>query len=382
MVVRQSVRFGRIAGIDVGAHWTVLVIAALLAWGLYRNVLPAGAPGATSAAYSVAAILVAVAFMVCLLAHEMAHALVARHYGIGVRRITLWLLGGVSELEAEAKTPRADFAIAGAGPATSLAIGIAGAGAAVASDLFGWARLLTVCLVWLAAVNLILGVFNLLPGAPLDGGRVLRAIIWKVRGDRAAAQAAADRAGIGLGAILAGVGVVEIFATRDASGIWLVLLGWFLIAAASAESAGARLRTALTGRTVADIMTPDPVLAYGWQSVSDFVDLVARSARRRTFPVVDFDGRFTGIVTLGQLAAVPAEARATTRVDSVITPAARLAVVDPATPAETAATQLTAARPVIGVVSAGRLIGTLTRDDLERAIELAGFGPSRDQVRA
>jgi Zn-dependent protease len=293
-----------LAGIDLGVHWSVVVIAALLAFGIAHGVLPATAPGYTTASYVAAGLILAVAFLICLLAHELAHALLARHYKIGVPRITLWLLGGVSELDGEPRTPGAELVIAAAGPVTSLVIGGVSAVVAVA---IGAGGLVGVCLVWLTGVNLILGVFNLLPGAPLDGGRVLHAALWRLRGDRRRAQIAADRAGVAVGLILATVGLVEILFAGDFAGLWLLLLAWFLISAANAERVDATIHSALDGVYVRDIMVLDPVCGYDGQTVDNFIDAVAANARHRVFPVIDLDRVVVGVLHLADLRRVPSE---------------------------------------------------------------------------
>src|SRR5512139_1938422 len=183
--MRQTVRLGRFAGIPVGVHWSVFVIMLLLVQGLAVAILPAGAAGQAAVVYWGVAVVVAVLFLAALLAHELAHALVARHYGVRVRAITLWLLGGVAELDGEAPHARGDLLIALAGPLVSLASAGLFAAAAAFASAWGAGSLAVTALAWLAVVNAILGLFNLLPGAPLDGGRVLAATLWWVRGDRA-----------------------------------------------------------------------------------------------------------------------------------------------------------------------------------------------------
>jgi Zn-dependent protease len=150
IAMRQSIKLGRVVGISIGAHWSVLVITALLTYGLYASVLPVAAPGAVPALYAVVALALAVTFLCCLLAHELAHALVARHFHVGVSRITLWLLGGVSELEREAPTPRAELCIAGAGPLTSLTIGGVAAMSFALLDAVSAPHMLLMALLWLA----------------------------------------------------------------------------------------------------------------------------------------------------------------------------------------------------------------------------------------
>lgn len=234
-MMRRTVSLGRVAGIPVGAHWSVVLVTLLLAHGLAVTMLPVAAPDRTTAAYWTVGLAAAVAFLGSVLVHELAHALVAHHYGMRVRRITLWLLGGVAELESEPPHPRADLLTAVSGPAASLGCAVVFGAAADQVDAVGTSPLAAAALAWLALGNLVVAVFNLLPGAPLDGGRALGAVVWWVRGDRAAGQRAAARAGVGLGILLLMVGLVEMLLAVEPGGAWLVLIGAFLAAAAHAE---------------------------------------------------------------------------------------------------------------------------------------------------
>lgn len=369
--MRPSIRLGRVAGVEVGANWSVLVVVALLAFGLYGTVLPAAAPDLPPAAYALAGTVVAVLFLGCLLVHELAHALVARFHGVGVRRITLWLLGGVSELEGEPPSPRAELLISGAGPLSSLLLAVVGGLAAMWAGVMGFGDLVVVCFAWLAGVNAVLAVFNLLPGAPLDGGRILHAILWRIRGDRHAAQISADRAGVVVGFAVAAGGMAQMLLASDLSGLWLVLLGWFLAAAATAESSAVRVNTALAGLTVRDIMTPDPVCVQAGLPVDAFISTAAAGARHRAFLVIDLDGRPVGVVRLGQLAAVPPAVRGLRRIGQVATPIGPAATLAPDDPASAAARMLTPATPFVPVVEAGYVVGVVDAADLARAVDLA-----------
>ena len=193
--MREPVRFGKVAGIPVGAHWSVLVVLLLVAEGMAMVVLPELVPDHSPVAYWLAGLLTALIFLGSLLAHELAHALVARTYGLSVQRITLWMLGGVSLLGGEPPTPRADLRVALAGPLASVAVAVGSAALAMAGQVLGAPDLAVATAAWLATMNAVLSVFNLLPGAPLDGGRVLRAFLWRRLGDRDRAEIAAARSG-------------------------------------------------------------------------------------------------------------------------------------------------------------------------------------------
>lgn len=380
MAMRQTVRLGRFAGIPIGVNWSVLVIMLLLVQGLAKVILPGGARGYATAVYWGVAVVVAVLFLAALLAHELAHALVARYYGVRVRAITLWLLGGVSELDGEPPHARADLLIALAGPAVSLAgAGVFAAGAAVASAS-GAGPLAVTGLAWLAVVNAILGVFNLLPGAPLDGGRVLAAVLWWVRRDRAAARRAAGRVGMVLGALLIAAGLLEVLLAANLSGLWLAVLGWFVALAARAEATDVMRRKTLAGVRVGDVMTAPAACGSSSQSVADFVATVARRHPHRVFPVLDPDGRLVGLVSLTRLAKVPSTDRQRTRLGDVSAPVDRTCVLDPAVPLTDAAPAVLAGgHRLVPVVANGRLAGVVTPGDVARATELAELGITPDR---
>ena len=205
----QNIRLGRIAGIPVGLNWSVLFVFGLLAWELADLVLPQDQPGHPVALYWIAGAVTTVLFFGSLLAHEAAHALVARRHGIAVRSITLWLFGGVSELEGEALTPDVEFRVAVVGPLTSFAVALAaGACSLLLHAGSGSTPVVAAALGWLAWINLLLGGFNLIPAAPLDGGRILRAVLWHRSGDGSAPPPpprAVARRSIGYALVVLGV---------------------------------------------------------------------------------------------------------------------------------------------------------------------------------
>jgi Zn-dependent protease len=366
--MRQTLRLGRVAGIPVGVHWSVLVIMALLVQGLAASVLPASAPDEPAWAYWLTALVGSVLFLLSLLAHELAHALVARHFRIRVQRVTLWLLGGVAELTDEAPHARADLFVAVAGPLTSVLTGVVFGGAAAGASALGAPSILTAALIWLALINVILAVFNLLPGAPLDGGRVLRAILWRVHGDRERASMAAARAGHGLGLILVLAGLAQVLFTQQLRGLWLALVGWFLLSAATAEQAGARYRSMLGNVPVRGVMNPYPLTGYPDQTVADFMRTVAARAPHRLFPLRDWYGRPAGVVRMADLSRVPADARETTPLSRVAMPVELVPVADAAGPAADIAPAVARGGLVL-VVEDGLLVGVVSAADMARATQ-------------
>lgn len=377
--MKQTLRLGRVAGMPVGVHWSVLVIMVLLVQGLAMAFLPASAPGGPAWVYWVVAVAAAVLFLASLLAHELAHALVARYYRMPVERVTLWLLGGVAELGGQPPTPRVDLRVAAVGPLTSLAAGGAFFGAALAGAGF-LPRVWVAALFWLALINVVLAVFNLLPAAPLDGGRVLRALLWRFWNDQARAQVAAARAGRFLGGTLIALGIAEILLTGNLAGIWLALVGWFLTTAAGAEALAAELTTRLTGLAVRAMMNARPAVAEADDSVQTFLTTVAGRSRQRSFPVIDQAGRPVGTVTLAVLARIPPPLRPITAIGSMA--AAAGATVEADRPLADVATLMGPGSAPTLVVDHGVLVGVLDAADVARALDLAALGMPPTPERA
>ncbi|MEV6693897.1 site-2 protease family protein [Micromonospora sp. NPDC051196] len=375
--MRASFGLGRIAGVPVGVNWSVLVIFALIWWGLSANLFPASYPGRSVVAYVFAGLAAAVVFFLGLLAHEVSHAVVAKRNGLGVQGITLWLFGGVAELRGEARTPGAELRIAGVGPLVSLIIGAFFGVIAMALGAAGVHGLLLGMMAWLAGINLLLALFNILPAAPLDGGRLLRAAVWKATGDRTRASVVAARAGWVLGVVLIGLGLWRFLSGAGFGGLWLALIGWFLIGAASMEERQARMGSALRGVRVGEVMTPQPQTASGELTVADFVDNYLFAYRHTALPLTE-DGRPVGLVTLDRVRDVPSDQRSSTTLESVACRAGDLVL---ASPDE----QLTDLLPRLSecadgralVVADGNLVGIVSPSDISRAVQR---GHLREQV--
>lgn len=369
-----TVGLGRIGGVPVRAHWSVLIVTALIAWGLAAQWLPSLDPGRPEWAYVVVGIVASVVFVVGLLAHEVSHAVVARRRGVGVDSITLWLFGGVAQLHGEAADPGSELRIAGVGPLVSLLLGgvfwLVGLGLAAA----GVPDLVVGACAWLAAINVLLALFNVLPGAPLDGGRLLRAALWRWRGDRVWASVTAARAGRGLGMLLIAAGLAELLFVRGYGGIWLALIGWFIVGSAGLEERSARLGAALAGVRVADVMTRFPETVPAATSVAELVDRYLFSHRHTSFPVVDGEGRPVGLVTLARIKAVPATGRAGTSLGEIAYPMEQVTVIAPGDPLTALLPHLTGTADGRALVLDGdRLVGIVTPTDITRAVEAAAL---------
>jgi len=281
----------------------------------------------------------------------------------------LWALGGIAKLEGDPPTPRADLQIAIAGPACSLAAGILFGGTAALAHVTHSPAVLAAALAWLSLMNAILAVFNLLPGAPLDGGRILRGLLWKRYGDRQRASRAATRSGQVLGIGVGVLGLLELLAWKDFGGLWLMLIGWFLATAAGAEQESDAIRRALAGLCVRDIMLAHPDVGPAWSTVGDFTDSTAMASRQTVYPVLSLDGDLTGVVFADALARVPPASRAATRLDQVAVPVPPAYLTQPAA----AADSLLARPPLRGqliaiVMDDHHVTGLVTSDELRLAM--------------
>jgi len=376
--VRESIRIATFRGIAIGAHWSVLVIAGLLTWGLATVSLPDAAPHASPAACWIAAVLAVVCFFAALLAHELAHSLVAQARGVGVDRITLWLFGGVAQLHRSADTPRDELAIAGAGPAVSVLTTLVFLGGAGIAGAVGAPDLVVATLAWLALVNGILAVFNVAPAAPLDGGRLLHALVWRRTGDRNRATRVATSAGRAFGYAMVFAGILVLLA-GSLGGLWFALLGWFLIGAASAEATHALLEDALAGIRVREVMTAGPVTVPADETIDHFVADTLVRHHCSAFPVVDPDGHVVGLVTLRALRSGRSPEGTGQRPHTVGEVMAPLALVPRARPDDDVATVVehvgarTAGGGRILVFDDDTLVGIVSPSDLNRVFELAAL---------
>ncbi len=322
---RGAFSIGTIAGIRIALHPSWLVIAFLITYSLAVGDLPTRFRGWEPALYWIVAATVAALFFASVLAHELSHALVARRFGITVSDITLFIFGGAASLEGDTRTPREEALVAAAGPLMSIALG---------GVLLGIGTLIdqpqaTALLGWLGYINLTLGVFNLIPGFPMDGGRILRALLWKVRGDQFAATRMAAAVGRGFGYLLIGLGAFVAFQGGVFNGIWLALIGWFLSTAAEATVAQMTVQRSLAGVKVRDVMDVDPPSVSPNETVGELVNERLMRGEGRSFLVRHDDGGLAGIVTLSDVRRVARELWPTARVTDIMTRYAELALVRP-----------------------------------------------------
>jgi Zn-dependent protease/CBS domain-containing protein len=386
---RGGISLGRLFGVEIIADWSLLIIFGLIALNLGGGLIPAWHPTWNPGLVWAVALLAAMLFFVSIALHELAHALVARQHGIPVRRITLFVFGGMAHMEREPPSPRAELWMAAVGPLVSLVIGMAaillgsaissGAMVRYADDPEALMRSLdpaATLLLWLGPVNVLLGIFNLIPGFPLDGGRVLRAILWWATGSLDRSTRWASTVGRVFAWALMAAGVTMLlgygvpFLGRGAmQGLWFLLIGWFLNNAARASYQQLLLQNAFEDLTVADVMRRHPQMVAPEIMVDELVRDYFMQSDQQAFPVVGIDGRLLGLVELGQVQAVPRAQWAQTKVREIMTPAEEVDAVAPEQDAIQALRCL-AEHEQIPVVVHGRVAGVLRRQDLMRWLAL------------
>lgn len=366
---RSGPGLGRVAGIPVRADWGVVLVAVLLTLVVATVVVPSTAESLPGWAAGLIGAAGAAAFLGSILVHELSHALVARRSGLRVEAISLSLFGGLAHMVDDPRTPRQAWRVAAAGPAASLALAAAFGTTAVAVDALGGPGVAVRLAVWLAWANAVLGLFNLLPGLPLDGGRILQAWRWRRTGDRHRATLTAARAGRYVGLAVVAYGVVGLVA-GGGGGLWSMIIGWLIMSSARAEALAAEARRSLGGLRMSDVMTAPVVTAPDYLGVATFDAEYVSVHGRSAYPIRSFSGRVVGLVSVPHLAALPAERRAEARLADLALPADRLAW---AGPDELVVDVL--ARGA-GLAAGGRilvgtpddLLGIVTPADVERAV--------------
>ncbi len=322
-------RIGQVAGIELRVHPSWLVIAFLIVYSLAVAQLPRQSPGWTVGQYWVVATATGALFFASVLVHELSHAIVARRFGLKVSGIQLFIFGGATTLETDSRGPREEAIIAIVGPLSSIVLGVA----FLVLDLFITQVQLSTLVAWLGVVNVALGVFNLIPGFPMDGGRVLRAILWRVRGDRLVATRNAATAGRVLAYVMIAGGVLLAFQPGGVfSGLWLVLIGWFLSTAAQATASEAGLEARLMGVTVRDAMDPTPPVVSPNETVAELVSDRLLRGEERSYLVQHDDGGLAGIVTLSDVRRVAQADWASARVTDIMTRFTDLVTIRPDAP--------------------------------------------------
>jgi Zn-dependent protease/CBS domain-containing protein len=331
--------------------------------------MPATYPGLSQLEYLFIGTVSAALLFVSILVHELAHCVVAKRSGLKIRQITLYLLGGVSEMEEEPSNPSLELRMAAAGPLTSLAISLLVWVSWLLSSSMNLSPLVQAPLLYVALVNAVVAGFNFIPAFPMDGGRVLRSLLWMRNGDVVRSTVVASTAGRVFAYIIVFLGLFTIFYGDLASGIWLLLIGWFISSSATSSLRQTMIQEDLRGARVADLMTRNV------ESVPPEMDLDSLSeefmrTKHTGFPVLS-DGELVGCVTLGDLRKVRKESWATTKAGEIMTPREKLIVAHEGDSATDIITSMN--RENIGrvfVMDGGKIAGIVTRSDILKAIEL------------
>ena len=311
----RTVRIGRVFGVDIKLDYSWFIILVLVVWSLSTHYFPTTHPDWSVLIYWAMGLITALLFFGSVLAHELAHSIVSRIHGVAVRDITLFIFGGAAHISEEPKSARGEFLMALAGPLVSLLI----------AGLFGllWLVILPVSpqlhalAGWLASINVGLALFNLIPGFPLDGGRVLRATIWGITDNLQRATQIASRLGQLVASGFIFWGIWQIFRGEWANGLWIAFIGWFLENAATASRRRVTLAGALAGYYARDVMMRDCPRIARDLPLDVLVDQVALPSGRRCFPVME-DDRVLGLLTLDNIKQVPQAEWSTTRVEDVM----------------------------------------------------------------
>ena len=315
--MKPSIQLLRIGGINIGVHYSWFLLLLLVTWSLAVRFLPEQSPGWSTTMYWIAGIASALLLFASVLVHELAHSLVARARGFRVEGITLFLLGGVSNLRAEAQRPRDEFVISIAGPLVSF--GLSGLLWATLLGLPDREMPIAVIVRYLAFINLLLGVFNLLPAFPLDGGRILRSILWGATGNLLGATRIAAFGGQAMGVLLMAFGGLSIWMSNPIGGVWLFIIGWFLLNAATGSRRATAMETYLKGVRVQDVMDADPACISPDVPLSTAVFEFFLRRGMKSLPVCD-GGRLLGIITLTDIRNVPRDRWGGVRVADAMTP--------------------------------------------------------------
>ncbi|MFP5361113.1 MAG: site-2 protease family protein [Thermoleophilia bacterium] len=369
--MQRSIPLGRIAGIQIGANWSWLIIFALVAWSLAAGVFPDQNPGMSDSGYWIMGVAAALLFFASILLHELGHALQARRDDVEIEGITLWLLGGVAQFRNMYGTPGSEFRIAVAGPLVTLVL----AGTLIAgASIVPLPESIEAVAFWLGYINGVLLVFNMLPALPLDGGRVLHALLWRRQGDLARATRMAAAVSGGFGTLMIAGGILLFLASGAFGALWLALIGWFLSLAARGEAEHIAVRAALGGLRVRDVMSRDPVAVAPGITLRAFVDDYAADTTYTTYPVVEH-GHPVGLLPWSAVTSVPRDEWTTRLVGDAMVPLERVAVLDADRDAGEAVQQLGSAEVETGralVVEHDHLLGLVSPADLARAVQIAG----------
>ncbi len=358
----NGISLGKAFGIPLRLHYTWFIVFALVTWALTVGYFPQAYPDWNIMTSVIAGLVTSLLFFGSVLAHELAHSLVAQAAGIRIHSITLFIFGGISQMTEEPRQPKVEFRMALAGPLTSLVIG--GIFLAIWFYLKGVPDFVKAVSFWLGWINLVLAAFNLIPGFPLDGGRVLRSLIWWRTGTLLNATKIASNIGRGVGYLFILIGIGLIFYGSWINGLWLAFIGWFLENAATTSYRQTALLDMLKGHTVSEIMTQECSAVPPELDVQRLVHEQILTSGRRCFPVVEND-KMVGLVTIHDIKSTPKDQWSLKTVADIMTPVHKLKSVGPHDDLATVLRILTEYNiNQLPVIRNGNLLGMIARDSL------------------
>ncbi len=368
--MKAQIKLGTVFGVELGLHYSWFVIASLIMLSLVAQFHAVNRDWPEPVIWT-SAIVTSILFFACLFAHELSHALVARTRGLPIHKITLFLLGGMAQMEEDAHDPSTEFWMAIAGPIASGVIGLVLLAMARASGWVPWTPAQTpgaAILVWLGYINLALGAFNMVPGFPLDGGRVLRAIIWGITGNADRSTIIAARIGQLIGAGFIAYGIISFFDRAGIGGLWFAFIGWFLIQSAGASLMQTQVGSLLRGLRVRDVMSQDCPLVDGGMGLQEFVDEQLLKTGRRCFLVTD-DHRVEGLITPHEVLAIERSRWPLVSVRDAMRPVSAIHSLSPEAPA-LQALEMMGRQDVnqLPIIVDGRLEGIVSRAHLLQLI--------------
>ena len=366
----KKIHLFTIFGFDVGIDITWLFLAVLVTWSLAAGLFPVWFQDFTTATYWWMGVAGALGLFLSIVFHEFWHSIVARYYGLPMRGITLFIFGGVAEMEDEPQNAKTELLMAVAGPLSSVVLGCIFLLVYWGVSAAAWSEPVGGVLLYLGWLNIVLAVFNMLPAFPLDGGRVLRSILWFAKGNLRWATRIAAGIGSGFGVLLIVLGLLSFITGGFITGVWYFLIGMFIRGAANMSYRQVLVRNALGGETVARFMQQNPVTVPPSVSIRELVDDYFYKYHYKMFPVAD-DGTLTGCITTSEVKNIPREQWDTLRVQDVLVPCSTETTISPDTDAMKALSVMNrTGRSRLMVVEGDHLIGVITLKDMLKFLNL------------
>jgi len=361
---RNKIKLFKLLGFTVSVDASWVIILFLVIWSLAKGLFPSFYPDLSATSYWLMGLLGAMGIFVCIIIHEFSHSLVARRYGLEIRGITLFIFGGVAEMEEEPTSPKTEFFMAIAGPIASLILAIFFGALYQIADNFEWPIPAIGTLGYLSAANLLLALFNMVPAFPTDGGRILRSVLWWIKGDIHWATRLASHISLVFATVIVFTGFVNLVGGNFIGGLWWILIGSFLFNAANASYQKMLMERSFRGKTVHHFMNTNPVTVPSHITLQEFVESFVYHYHYKMFPVVDSTG-ISGIITIRDVKAVPHEKWRHLVVGRLVQPQSPDNSISPDAPIKEALSKMSkSGLSRLLVIEQGELVGIVTLKDL------------------